>query len=124
MEFYFWMLRHYPEAVSKEQKISMRRRLKRREDPLAHSMRDFTIRDLFTNKGRWRTVSKWEESISEFAIAKDCDWTDDDLRDLVNDEWIYVRGPYDCTGQWFTSDFHWKRTPAGVVLIHTKGLDV
>lgn len=124
MKLYFWLLRNFPDAVSKEEKISMRRRLRAREDPLAHSMRDFTIRDLFTNKGRWRCVCPWDDSVTEFAIARDCDWTDDDLRDLVNDEWIRVTGPYDCTGKWFTRNFHWKRTPAGVALIHTKGLDI
>lgn len=52
--------------------------------------------------------------------------TDDEIREYIKDyiELPPINSPYDCTGKHFTRWVDFKRTPAGIVIIHSIGLDV
>ena len=54
------------------------------------------------------------------------EWTDDDIEEYIMCEVGYppICGPYDCTGKRFTMWTSFKRTPAGIVMIHRWGTDL
>lgn len=75
----------------------------------------------------WRhIVAEDGEHGADYIIFKDCGETDDEIQEYVDNEIGYppINSPYDCTGKPFTYDKHWKRTPAGIVIVHRWALDV
>lgn len=75
----------------------------------------------------WRHYVREDgEGGADYIIFKDCGETDDEIQKYVDEEIGYppINSPYDCTGQRFTWDKHWKRTPAGIVIVHRWALDV
>lgn len=66
------------------------------------------------------------ESWVEYGfIVNSEDWTDEDIREWVDEEWMRVTSPYDCSGQTFTYGIHWHRNPCGLISYqHHKSIDV
>lgn len=85
------------------------------EDPLRCSLCNGAVRRRYDREDG--------ESFTEYRILKG-DWTDDEIREAIDDAWITICSPYDCTGKIFTHGIHVKRTPVGLVWIHQMGLDV
>ena len=81
-------------------------------DPLAKSLREES-RFLYRHDG---------ESMYEYGLAKWLDWTDDDIQRAVRD--MERHSVYDCSGKMCTRWISWKRTPAGVAIVHAMVLDV
>lgn len=81
--------------------------------------------------GGWRHVYDDDyEGGKHFCLLPDRPedpYTDDEIREYIEDSDVYygrVNSPYDCTGKRFTRWISWKRTPAGIALIHSWGLDI
>lgn len=74
----------------------------------------------------WRTVyaNEYGESWYEYCIFQDDGETDEEIQDYVDSLVLHNYSQYDCTGKPFTRWTHWKRVPAGIVIIHALGLDV
>lgn len=66
------------------------------------------------------------ESWVEYGfIVNSEDWTDEDVREWVDEEWVRVTSPYDCSYQTFTNGIHWHRNPCGLISYqHYKSIDV
>lgn len=75
----------------------------------------------------WRTliVNDGEGGV-DYIIFQDDGESDEEIQEYVDEEVGYapINSPYDCTGRPFTWDKHWKRTPAGIVVIHRWAIDV
>ena len=89
-------------------------------DPLAKSIRE-----------GWRSIyeDKFGESGTDFRIMPvedGDDWTDEEIEEYIMDEvgCPPINSPYDCTGKKFTWYVDFKRTPAGIVMIHSWSVDV
>ena len=63
------------------------------------------------------------DGFTEYRIIKGL-WTPHEIHELVDESWISIRSPYDCSGQIFTEDIHARQTPVGLVWIHRMGVDV
>lgn len=50
-------------------------------------------------------------------------WTDEEKERFIDDEWIHVTSPYDCSGQWFTQRIEVFNVPAGVVVYLFEAID-
>lgn len=114
VRFMYKMAQEFPEIMTPETKRLIRKELSRGSDPLKNSIRE-VARVIFHPEG---------DGCSEYRIYPDHGETDEEIREWVDEMWMHVFSPYDCTGQVFTVDIHWKRVPAGIVLIHVKGLDI
>ena len=114
-EFYYTLL-YWGARIPDDLKRRYRKEAKKYYDPLARSMRD----------GVWRAYYSEDnpDSWTEYTIMPDNGITDEEMKELVDDMWIEIRSMYDCTGKAFTQNIHWARTPAGIVLVHRKGIDV
>ena len=68
------------------------------------------------------------EGCKEYGILPEdgTETTDDEIREYIKDyiELPPINSPYDCTGKRFTRWVDYKRTPAGIVIIHATGLDI
>jgi len=66
------------------------------------------------------------ESWVEYGfIVNSEDWTDEDVMEWVDEEWVRVTSPYDCSYQTFTNGIHWHRNPCGLISYqHYKSIDV
>ena len=68
------------------------------------------------------------EGCKEYGILPEdgTETTDEEIREYIKDyiELPPINSPYDCTGKRFTRWVDYKRTPAGIVIIHATGLDV
>lgn len=80
---------------------------------------------------KWRHyIREDREGGADYVILAYYGQTDAEIQKYVDEEVGYppIRSPfyspYDCTGQRFTWDKHWKRTPAGIVIVHRWALDV
>ena len=86
------------------------------KDPLRHSLREAP---------RYRHDDCMEEYTTEYGYLPE--WTngatDEEIRECIDDMWIYNNSPYDCSGNLFTLFIDYKRTPAGVWYIHKYGRD-
>ena len=68
-------------------------------------------------------VSESGESWKEYGIIDGM--SDSDLDELINDEWLTIYSPYDCTGKAFSCWIDTKRNKCGTICwIHCKGIDV
>ena len=73
----------------------------------------------------WRTLYSTDgESWTEYVIFEDCGESDDEIREYVASLERHIYSPYDCTGTPFTRWIHWRRVPAGIVVIHALSLDI
>lgn len=75
----------------------------------------------------WRTlINEDGEGGVDYIIFEDNGESDAEIQEYVDDEVGYapINSPYDCTGRPSTWDKHWKRTPAGIVVIHRWAIDV
>ena len=84
------------------------------EDPLQWSLCSRAVR---------RRVGRWDEGFTEYHILKG-EWSQEEIREAVDNAWISINSPYDCTGQIFTEGIHARQTLAGLVWIHRIGVDV
>ena len=77
--------------------------------------------------GEPRTVWLDCEDISDgptyFWIDPDRQMTDEDIREIIEDNTYRCTSPYDCSGQQYTRSLTAHRTPAGVAFIHRTGFD-
>ena len=68
------------------------------------------------------------EGCKEYGILTEFgeETTDEEIREYIRDyiELPEINSPYDCTGKRFTCWVDYKRTPAGVAIVHVTGLDV
>ena len=68
------------------------------------------------------------EGCREYGILPEdgTETTDEEIREYIRDyiELPEINSPYDCTGKRFTRWVDYKRTPAGIVIIHAIGLDI
>ena len=90
----------------------------RRVDPLEKPL---------TEEFRVRYDEDGEGSIEYGILPEDgTETTDEEIREYIRDyvELPEINSPYDCTGKRFTRWVDYKRTPAGIVIIHAIGLDV
>lgn len=95
-------------------KRQVRRSLKTCDDPLAKSLREES-RFYYKNDG---------ESMYEYGLANWLHWKDDDIQRAVRDMERHNTTPYDCSGKMCTCWISWKRTKAGVAIVHYMTLDV
>ena len=121
-----WQLMHDEDLVKSancknSQAIANTKRLYRQElrkvqgeDPLRCSILCGAVR---------RKVGRWDEGFTEYRILQG-EWTPEEIRDAIEEAWISVNSPYDCTGRLFTVDIHARQTPVGLVWIHRMGVDV
>ena len=67
----------------------------------------------------------WLDMYKEYMIV-DGNMTDDEVEAWIKEELYIPYHPsmYDCTGQWFTSSYDWKRCLAGIVIVHCVCCDV
>lgn len=77
----------------------------------------------------WRSFNDGETGTDYRLLPDNPDdpYTDDQIREYIEDSDVYygrINSPYDCTGRRFTRWIDWKRTPAGIVLLHSWGLDI
>ena len=103
------------QAIAKTKRL-YRKELKKAqgEDPLRFS--------ILSGAARIRAES-WDEGLTEYRILRG-EWTPEEIREKVDNEWISINSPYDCTGRFFTECIHTSITPAGLVWIHRIGVDV
>lgn len=76
----------------------------------------------------WRCVSAdGGETGYDYTIIPDEGQTDEEIAEYMHDSIVYCghpNSPYDCTGERVTLWWSFKRTPAGITLIHAWGIDV
>jgi hypothetical protein len=79
----------------------------------------------------WRTFSDDNgETGIDYRILRDDPndpWTHEELTEYMHDSEVYYgRGyhDFDCSGDHFTYGWTYKRTPAGIVLLHHWGTDI
>lgn len=86
-------------------------------DPLALSLRE-----------GWRSTGWGLDGGYDYAIFPDfpASMTDEEIRKHLWDKYgVFISpSPYDCTGRLFTSRIHFKRTPAGLAVVHQLSRDV
>lgn len=66
-----------------------------------------------------------DPSYTEYGILADMG-DDEDVEQYIRDV-VYIpewSSPYDCTGRPFTMWCHWKRTPAGIAVVHRVCYDI
>ena len=128
MEFYFFLMRHFPDKVKAETKRNIRCELQRERDPLQNEICGHSWNDLFDRDAAdpWRRVYSDWESWYEYTIVNDWNGLNNAEIDKMVDR-LYVECPpsqYDCTGKPFTSFVYWNRTKSGIVIIRRWSLDV
>ena len=65
------------------------------------------------------------DSYTEYGFLYGTDYTDDDVREILDDMRLRVTSPYDCSGQHFTMWMTWHRNPSGLIsYTHRIGIDV
>ena len=64
------------------------------------------------------------DSMAEFYIMVDPGWTDAEIREFVEENWIRNYSMCDCTGKVFTVSLNVKRIPLGLSVVHHMSLDV
>lgn len=65
------------------------------------------------------------ETVIEYGfLPGDNNYTEEDLKEIIDDMWMEINSPYDCTGKWFSISIRFKKTPVGIAYVHKKGMDV
>lgn len=65
-----------------------------------------------------------DEDAAEFYIIPETDWTDTEIQEFIQENWIRIVSPYSPTGKVFTSGFEVKRIPIGLSVIHHTSIDI
>ena len=88
-----------------------------RIDPLAKPMTQ-EFRTLFDEEGGYTEYGIVEEDGTET--------TDEEIEEYIEKciKLQEINSPYDCTGQHFTRWVDYKRTPAGIAIVHSVGMDI
>ena len=65
------------------------------------------------------------DTFYEYGFIKGSEtWDDNDVHEWVDDVWMDIRSPYDCTGKVFTAYIGWHRNPNGIIsFVHCKSID-
>lgn len=116
------LIHEYPHHC-KSFKKEARARTAEKIDPLTIPLRR-TLKEAATLP--WRTFYPDDsgEWWKEYCIITDAEFTDEELREIIEEEWIHIYSPYDCTGKVFTSSLTATRMPCGILFVHCKGVDV
>lgn len=62
---------------------------------------------------------------TEYGFLHGTDYSDDEVREIIDDMRYRIYSPYDCTGKPFTMWIDWHRNPTGLIsYVHRVGLDV
>lgn len=120
----FELFHEEPNLNWERAKRDLRRSIAESVDPLTIPIRR-TFKEMFTLP--WRTVFPGKDCWDywkEFCIVTDTEFTDEELDELIRENWIHINSPYDCTGRVFTSHLSAIRIPCGTLFIHCKGVDV
>lgn len=64
------------------------------------------------------------DGCTEYIILPGQHWSDEEIREYIGENWLRTYSMYDCTGKVFTSDLIVRNVPAGVLIIHVKGIDI
>lgn len=76
----------------------------------------------------FRTLYDEEGGYKEYGILPEdgTPTTDDEIREYIEDNIKLppIYSPFDCTGRHFTRWVDYKRTPAGIAIIHSVGMDI
>lgn len=118
------LIHSYPELPHRAIKQELRSRSAHRKDPLSVPLRR-TYAEAYSLP--WRTFFPDPESgewWKEYCIVTDQQFTDEELDEIIRENWISNCSPYDCTGKVFTSSLTAVRVPCGTLFIHCKGIDV
>ena len=62
--------------------------------------------------------------MTDYTILPGQCWSEEEIREFIEENWIRIYSMYDCTGKQFTVDLHVRNVPAGVLIIHNKSIDV
>lgn len=65
-----------------------------------------------------------DDSMAEFYIIPETNWTDEEIREFIEENWIRNYSMYDCTGKMFTSSFDVTRIPVGLSVVHHMSIDI
>lgn len=109
----FALAKEYPSIATPSWKRGLRAELRLTFDPLAESIRS-----------RARFLHGKEGGSAEYRIYPDKGESDTEIQDWIEEMWERVYSPFDCTGDIFTTDIHWARTRAGIVVIHYRSIDI
>ena len=63
------------------------------------------------------------ESIWEKRLYPGSRWSETEKLNFIEESWVYINSPYDCTGQWFTWAIDVFNVPAGVVVYIFSAID-
>lgn len=116
------LIHTYPchtDALKREARLRTAKRI----DPLTIPLRR-TMKEAATLPWRIFYPDESREWWKEYCIIIDAEFTDEQLDEFIEEEWIHIHSPYDCTGKVFTSSITVTRMPCGILFIHTKGVDV
>lgn len=64
------------------------------------------------------------DSVAEFYIMSDPGWSDAEIQEFIEENWIRIASPYDCTGKLFTVSLSVKRVSIGLSVVHHMSLDL
>ena len=112
------------EVITQPLRNELVRKTRQRIHGLTDALKDRLAQSI---SEEWRTliVNDGEGGV-DYIILEDNGESDAEIQEYVDEEVGYapINSPYDCTGRPFTWDKHWKRTPAGIVVIHRWAIDV
>ena len=97
-------------------------------DPIKRSLRDHFFGEIFDDHDpyAWRGYAPdgcWD-SWTRYTIVHDIGLTDAEINDRLEALRMETHSAYDCSGRPFTVSLRWKRTPAGIAIVHHIALDV
>lgn len=76
----------------------------------------------------FRTIFDEEGGYTEYGIVEEdgTETTDEEIEEYIERciKLPEINSPYDCTGQHFTRWVDYKRTPAGIAIVHSVGMDI
>ena len=66
-----------------------------------------------------------DEYWTEYGFLSGTDYSDEEVREIIDEMRYRICSPYDCTGKPFTMWIDWHRNPSGLIsFVHRVGLDV
>lgn len=119
-----WAKDEIPQSVRNKSVQEFVRMTRRSIHGLTNALKDRLAQSI---SEEWRTLIMNDgEGGVDYIILEDNGESDAEIQEYVDEEVGYapINSPYDCTGRPFTWDKHWKRTPAGIVVIHRWAIDV
>ena len=123
------------ESLMKECPTDNAEILEKRNDHLVHLKREIRFARNRMSNNRYAVSARFpyrhrfindndDGSVSEYWYEPDEGETDEELNEYIDSMTMEVHSPYDCSGQRFTWDINWKRTPYGIRFIHRTALDI